>query len=138
MAKKGRPSKYSKALAERICAGIAQGKSLVAVLKGSGMPTYNTVLRWLADERYADFRGMYARAREMQADYLADQIVDIADTATGKDDAQAVKVRCDARKWVASKLRPRKYGDRLGIEGADGGPVRQSIEVRFVEAGEDE
>ena len=136
--KLGRPSKYAKALAERICEGIAQGKSLVSVLKADGMPNYSTVTRWLQHPDREDFRKMYARAREAQADYLADELVDIADTATDRDSAAAAKVRTDARKWVAAKLRPKVYGERVTQEhtGADGAPLAPpSISVNFVSPG---
>lgn len=84
---------------------------------------------------------MYARAREDQADTLADQIIEIADTPmlgikTKTDDEGNVettegdmiehrRLRVDARKWIAAKLKPRKYGERLNTEhtGLDGGPI---------------
>jgi len=123
--KGGRPSKYTPQLAQRICTEIAQGKSLVAVLKAEGMPDYSTVTRWLDHPKHEVFRKMYARAREDQADYLADELVEIADTAKDRDSAAAAKVRTDTRKWVAAKLKPRKYGERVTQEltGPGGGPV---------------
>jgi hypothetical protein len=53
------------------------------------------------------------RARAVQADHYADEIIEIVDTE--KDPARA-RVRTDARKWVTSKLAPRKYGDKLETE----------------------
>ena len=76
---------------------------------------------------------MYARAREDQADTNADEILAIADEKPPefKDDKGRVyldqtfiqwqKNRIDARKWTASKLKPRKYGDRFAVEGVEGG-----------------
>lgn len=97
------------------------------------MPHVSTVYRWLAaNER---FRDMYARAREDQADTLADEIVAIADDGqndtylnddgvqmTNQDVVARSKLRVDARKWVAAKLKPRKYGDaiRQEVTGKDG------------------
>lgn len=98
------------------------------------MPHISTVFDWLAVDK--DFADKYARAREQQADKLADEIVSIADevsiiTRTDDDgaveltlDAVAVarnRLRIDARKWVASKLKPKKYGDK--IEHEHGGKV---------------
>ena len=56
---------------------------------------------------------MYARAREERADLLAKEILEIAD-APCKDtvEVQHARNRIDTRKWLASKLAPRKYGDR--------------------------
>jgi len=56
-------------------------------------------------------RQQYARAKEKAADKLADEIVEIADNATPQD-AHVARLKVDARKWVAAKLLPKKYGDR--------------------------
>ena len=68
------------------------------------------------------------RAREKQADFCAGEIVTIADT---EPDAAIARVRIDARKWVASKLRPKRYGDKLALGGADDLPaIRQEVQER--------
>lgn len=120
----GRPSKYTKALAARICAHIADGRSLRSICREDDMPGMSTVFEWLADK--PEFAEQYAHARDAQADALADEIVDIADT---EEDAAKARVRVDARKWVASKLKPKRYGDRVTNEhtGAEGGAI--SIQV---------
>jgi hypothetical protein len=76
------------------------------------MPDRETVRRWRRENE--EFRGQYARARVDQADSLAEEIVAIADTE--KDPAKA-RVRIDARKWYASKLNPKTYGDKLELGG---------------------
>lgn len=133
----GRPSGYSDAVADKICLLLSEGKSLLTICKMDGMPGRSTVMRWLADDGHAGFRGKYARAREEQADFYAAQIVEIADediaTVTRTDgdgneievsfDSTAVqrnRLRVDARKWYASKLAPKKYGDKIGIGQAEG------------------
>lgn len=110
----GRPSDYTDEVALEICAQIAEGKSLRSICKAEGLPSLRTVMRWL-NEREA-FQQQYARAREDQADSLADELIDIAD----RDDLDPndKRVRLDARKWAASKLKPKKYGDRLELDGA--------------------
>lgn len=55
----------------------------------------------------------YARARARQAEHYASEIIEIADTA---EDAQLARLQVDARKWVASKLLPKVYGDKQEIE----------------------
>jgi hypothetical protein len=119
MAKMGRPSQFTPKIGADICERIAQGKSMVTVCKEIGF-SYTSVQKWLRD--YPDFATSYARAREDQADFHADEIVAIADE---EEDPQRAKVRIDARKWVAAKMRPKKYGDRVTQEhtGADGGPM---------------
>jgi hypothetical protein len=109
----GRPSEYTDEEADRICAWIAEGRSLRSYcrLEHRGL---DTVYRWLRERK--DFRERYARAHDDRADSLADEIVDIADeAATGSmEEIQAARLRVDARKWVASKLKPTKWGDYQG------------------------
>ena len=80
--------------------------------------------------RHKEFADIYARAREDQADTLADEIHAIADELpqqivdekgkTSRYDSAYVqwqKNRVDARKWVAAKLKPKKYSDRVTHQG---------------------
>lgn len=129
----GRPSTYSEKVALEICARIARGESLNSICKDEGMPGLTAVYAWLL--RHEDFAKQYARAREDQADTLADEIVAIADDGrndtyidadgnkrTDNDVIQRSKLRVDARKWVAAKLKPRKYGER--VMGDPDNPIR--------------
>lgn len=134
--KPGRPSKYSERIADDICERLADGESLRTICAAESMPKRSTVFRWLASNQ--EFRDQYARAREAQADALADEILDIADEAgtmvradkhgTKADDGDgntevvfdptAVarnRLRVDARKWVAAKLKPKAYGEKQEI-----------------------
>ena len=138
-ARRGRPSSYSEAVADEICARLAGGASLVTICKDEAMPGRRTVLDWLDDDKHDSFRTKYARARDAQADLLAAQIVDIADTplmgvktktndrgeveTTEGDMIEHRRLQVDARKWYASKLAPKKYGDRQEITGKDGAPL---------------
>ena len=108
MAKVGRPSIFTAELAESICRELAEGRSLKQIQHDDGMPSMTTVMRWL--EAKPEFRDQYARARERQAHHYAAEIVEIADT---EEDPAKARVRIDARKWVASKLLPKAYGERV-------------------------
>lgn len=103
-----RALEYKQKIADAICEAIADGKSLRSICKQDDMPTTSTVCKWLS--LVPSFAEQYTRAREMQADALADEITDIADEITG--DPQRDRLRVEARKWVAAKLKPRKYGDK--------------------------
>ena len=89
---------------------------------------YTTMYDWVrSDDRRAE---LYLRAREDRAEKFADEIVAISDEATvtakmdGENvtfaiDAAAVsrnKLRVDSRKWIAAKLKPRVYGDRVQVD----------------------
>lgn len=96
-----------------ICLEIAAGRSLKSILDGDpSMPNRDTVYEWLHDD--VTFSDNYTRAREAQADYYADEIATIADT---EPDPNKARVRIDARKWAAGKLKPKVYGDKLDITG---------------------
>ncbi len=131
MAKRGRPTKYSLKIAEYICAEMAAGRSLRSVCDDEGMPDHTTVLGW--DRADVDgFATQYARAREAQAETHAGQILEILDTEPNKvvttrtdgtveekaDPAHVawLKNRADGRKWIASKLKPKTFGDKLDVE----------------------
>lgn len=129
----GRPCEFTPEAANEICDRLARGESLRSICadeQSGWLPSERTVFRWL--ETNDAFRQQYAHAREVQAETLVDQIIEIAD---GRDvleredmDAQAAndvavvrdhnrdRLRIDARKWVASKLAPKKYGDKLDVE----------------------
>lgn len=132
MTKRGRPSEYTEAIADRICEELANARSLRSICLDDGMPHQATVFRWLADERYSAFCEQYARAREAQADAIADEMLDIADDAVNdyvekerpdgtkheafdSEHVQRSKLRIDTRKWLAAKLKPTKYGDHLDV-----------------------
>lgn len=132
----GRPSTYTPALAAAICAEVAGGKSMREICRAEKMPDMSTVFRWLGV--HAEFREQYAKAREAQADYLAEELLEIADDGTNDwmtrlDGGETVnteaigrsRLRVDTRKWLLAKLQPKKYGDRIAqeITGKDGGPI---------------
>jgi hypothetical protein len=77
------------------------------------LPTPKTVHKWLQEG--PALCEMYAHAKQRQADFMAHQIVDIADT---EKDAKKAKNRIEARMWYASKLNPRKYGDKIELNGS--------------------
>lgn len=91
------------------------------------MPSQNRVYQWLAENE--EFQKHYARAREMQADAIFDECLDIADDASNDfkvndDGAVAIdhdavnraRLKIDTRKWMAGKLRPKKYGDKIEVD----------------------
>ena len=111
-----------------VCARIAGGESLRTICEDKDLPDRDTINRWLNTDNDGALCGQYARAREEQADFYADEIVTIADT---EPDAAIARVRIDARKWYAGKLRPKVYGDKLALGGADDLPaIRQEVQER--------
>ena len=114
--RRGRQSLYKRELAAYICVQVAAGRSLVSITREPGVPTYPTIMEWL--KAHDEFASMYRQAKEDQADTLADEIIAIADSVKDAGPADSAKVnaarlRVDARKWVAAKLKPKVYGDRV-------------------------
>jgi hypothetical protein len=133
-AKTGRPTKFNQDTADLICMMLSEGMSLRQILKADTvgkLPAQSTIYEWLI--RHPLFQEQYARAREEQADTNADEILEIADERPPefKDDKGRIyldqtyiawqKNRIEARKWTAMKLKPKKYGDRVAVEGVEGG-----------------
>lgn len=114
--KPGRPSEYTDEQADHLCGWIACGGSLRGWCKETGR-TPDTVYRWMRQD--AQFHARYARAHEDRADTLTDEILEIADEASklpSIEGVAAAKLQVEARKWIASKLRPQKWGDKQLIE----------------------
>ena len=104
-------STYTEEVADAICVIISEGKSLVSACKELGVE-YKHVFKWIAE--YPEFKNNYAQAREAQADYLADGVMDVADDPSIPSDDK--RIRVDARKWYAGKLKPKKYGERQSVD----------------------
>jgi hypothetical protein len=135
----GRPSEFSQAIADEICSQLADGTSLRTVCLGDDMPSKATVFKWL--RTYPEFLSQYARAKEESADALVEEMNDIADDGSndwmerhdkdGKsigwqlngEHVQRSRLRIDTRKWAASKLKPKKYGEKLAVGGDEGAPI---------------
>lgn len=117
---KGVRVEYNQRWADIICEMLINGESLRAICSADDMPAISTVMKWL--HQNPDFAEQYARAREAQQDTYADEITFIADT---EPDPQRARVRIDARKWHASKLSPKKYGDKVDLThgNPDGSPI---------------
>ena len=132
----GRPTDYTEDKADAICEKIASTSfSFKTICESLEIPT-GTALAWL--NKQPTFQEKYARAKEMQADLLAEEIMDIADDGSNdlmtivkgdlsyevenKEVVNRSRLRIDARKWIASKLKPKRYGDRISqeISGPDG------------------
>ena len=137
-AKLGRPSEFSQGIADEICLRLSHGESLRSIVKDKHIPAQSTISVWW--NKNMPFQEQYTRAREEQAETMADEIVAIADETPQtapvfNKDGEVIDIkldsayiqwqrqRIDARKWTASKLRPKKYGDRVVHAGDDDNPM---------------
>lgn len=132
MAKRGRPTQHTKALADEICRRIANGESLRAICDDKHMPSKGCVLGWVVEDR-ASFSDQYARAREAAGHGDGDEVTDIARRVlNGEVEPQAGKVAIDALKWSAGRKAPKVYGDKVTNEHT--GEVLAKIERVVIDA----
>jgi hypothetical protein len=134
---------YDLNVVEKICEIIATSEKGIHHIctDNQEFPHVSNFFRWL--HRHEEARDLYARAREAQADLLADNIIVIADDSsrdtkviTKGDEVVEVentewtnrsKLRVEARKWKASKLAPKKFGDKLELSGDKDRPLAVQI-----------
>lgn len=123
----GRPTDYSQELADQICEQLAMGISMRTVCKTEGMPAMATMFRWLREKE--EFRQQYEKAKEESSDAMAEDLLYIADTPVmgeiktiRPDGSVEIKqdemlghrrLQIDSRKWLMSKMKPKKYGEKI-------------------------
>lgn len=127
----GAPSIYTQDLADEFCHQISMGKSLRTICSMEGMPDGKTIFNWFRTKE--GFVQQYARAKAESAEAMAEEILDIADD--GRNDwmekvdkdgncigwmlngehVKRSRLRIDTRRWLASKLKPKKYGEHLDV-----------------------
>jgi|TARA_R110000803_G_scaffold26195_1_gene62191 hypothetical protein len=114
-----RPTIFTDELASDICRRLSLGESARQICRDDAMPVMSTLMKWLTETDKVIFSEQYARARDCQADYYADEIIDIADELGDDVDSNAInkaKLRIDSRKWKVARMSPRKYGDKQQID----------------------
>lgn len=140
----GRPSIRTKEIEDEICHRIACKESLNRICKDDHMPNFDTVMKWLQKEdENGEFYTKYKRARELQAEAHADEMMDIADDgsndymekldkdgnivgwALNGESVARSKLRLEQRRWNAEKLKPRRFGAKIAVGGAEDLPPIQ-------------
>ena len=114
--RRGAPSLYSDALAQVILDRVATGESLRSICEDDDMPALSTIIQWLAGNRGAspDFAPQYARSKELGMEAHVNDMLRIAQSGSG--DVNRDRLVIDVIKWQASKLAPKRYGDRITQE----------------------
>ena len=133
---RGRPSIYTQDISDLICERLACGESMRSISRDDDMPCMSTLFKWLRE--IEEFREQYIIAKTESADAMVEEMLDIADHQVDKQpvirDGEPVmlngemlmvkdnasinhaRLRIDTRKWTASKLKPKKYGDKITQE----------------------
>jgi len=133
-AKRGAPeTPFNQDIADEILNRLADGQSLRKICLDENMPDGSVIRKWLA--RNADFARQYAYARDEQADTLFDETLAIADNLPVEATNEMIRkaqLQIDTRKWLAGKLRPKKYGEANKLEAQNGD---QSITMQTINIG---
>jgi hypothetical protein len=138
----GRPSIYSQELAATICDRLIHGEGLRAICRDDDMPALSTVIDWIKNKQ--DFSVQYTKARELQAELMLDDILEIADdssqdaidTANGKvantEFIARSRLRVDTRKWAMGKM-SRKFNDKIiqEVTGANGDAIQHAVSIKI-------
>ena len=106
---------------------IAKGESLLNICKDNKMPCRDTIFEWLSKDK--SFSDKYDRAREIRADRIFDEILEIADDSSddyvkgdegeivlNREAIERAKLKIDARKWILAKMVPKKYSEKMELE----------------------
>jgi len=124
--KHGRPITYSPELAAEILRRVSTGETLREVCRTPGMPPEATVRGWHLRD-IEGFGAQYARARQAQIEGWSDEIVAISNERDCEPNDR--RVRIDTKRWLMSKIVPKKYGDRITHAGDPEEPVRHVVGV---------
>jgi hypothetical protein len=139
-AKPTKPGSEDRAkISAMVLKGMRSGLSAFKACKAAGV-NQSTFNLWVNDD--AKLAEDYARAREDLIERMANEVLELADSEVpadeyGKKDWQAIqkhKLQVDTRKWLLSKLAPKKYGDKIEVSGDPANPLVQRIERVVVKA----
>lgn len=118
-----RPSEYTQEIGDRICQEIGNGWSLRTVCDAEDMPNMSTIFEWI--RKYEAFSKQYAVACEERTEAHNESLLEMGDEAKNLAQSvdpkassavvQAIKLKADNLKWHMSKMKPRKYGDKLDL-----------------------
>lgn len=118
--------KQKKQIIDKICLRVSEGEALRNICLDKDLVTSNTFYSWI--DKNEEMLALYARATEKRSDDIFEDILEISDNRAGdtykdKDGIERIdhavvqrdRLRVDSRKWIASKLNPKKYGDRIEV-----------------------
>jgi hypothetical protein len=115
-------------ISAKVLEGMRGGLSAFKACKEAGV-NQSTFNLWLNDD--ANLAAEYARAREDLIERIAQEVIDLSDadvgvTPDGKKDWAAIqkhRLQVDTRKWLLSKLAPKRYGEKLELSGDAANPI---------------
>ena len=110
--KNGRPSELTDEQIDELLQALTDGAPLSCIVEGDQWPSYRSIFRRL--EKDDKFRQRYERARAIQAERWADELITLANSLSEDATAEqiaATKLKIDTLKWIIGKRLPKLYGD---------------------------
>jgi len=140
ISKQGRPSSCSPEIISEICTRIAMGEALPNICQDPHMPPESTVYNWMYAYEPGTavntiFLDAFLRACDVRWRREVHNMVALADMAN-KENAHAIRVRVDTRKWLISKIFPKEYGDHQSLDVSGAVDIRVSAVHKALGAGE--
>ena len=147
----GQKSTYTPEAGATICAGLAEGRSMLSICQENGI-SYEAARNWERD--IPEHATNSARAREIGCHALADQCIEIADDDSRDwepvrnqdgevigikvdgEHVQRSKLKIDTRMRLLGKWLPKVYGDKVSAElsGPDGSKIFEKVVIEIVKA----
>lgn len=92
-----------------ILSEISNGKSLTKVINENRgvLPSFAVIIKWMNEN--PSFRVEYEAARDVRADKIFDEMIDLVDES---GDIPKARLQVDTRKWCLGRMKPRSYDER--------------------------
>lgn len=134
---RGRPSKFTEAIAAEICERLGKGEPLAHICRDPHMPEVRTVSGW--KDEHPTFSASFARAREEGFDAIAAECLEIANTqvkgeirkrtpkgieVTTEDMLGHRKLQIETRLKLLAKWDPKRYGEKIDVNANHSGEIR--------------
>lgn len=109
---------YGSKIKDEILQRVAQGEAVSRICRDDGMPSKMQFYRWLKDD--PDYYRAYAIAQEYRADFIFDELLDLAKDEAGEltDTVKIMRARyyADTCKWALGRMNGKRYGDKITQE----------------------
>lgn len=113
-------TQFTKEIGDMFCALVANGQSMRSICTEEPFPSRVTIFQWMREQ--PEFAAAYDKARREGAHAMVDDVMEICDDPSL--DPNDKRIRVDTRKWIASRVLPKVYGDKLALSGdEDGAPL---------------
>jgi hypothetical protein len=131
--------KVTKAIMKEVAERLAAGENLLKIVEDDYMPSYRAITS--AVVRDEEFFEIYRQGRILQAEYYADRINNLAESALPSKDAQGNpidgrwlgaeiqrrKLEVETLKWTFARLQPHGIRDRK-----EDAPQQQAIVISWM------